>query len=70
MEKKVKSIKLSDGTRQLGYNDGQGWVAMTNLYPTSYGYLGRGWASDNWSGVEKTIGAWKERIQKYVNDGY
>lgn len=67
MEKKVKTKKLSDGTLQIAYNNAQDWVGLTNPRRTSYGHLGMGWASDNWSGIEKTITAWKERIQGYVN---
>lgn len=67
MEKRIKTKKLSDGTLQIGYNNAQGWVGLTNLRRTSYGHLGIGWKSDNWPGIEKTITAWKERIQGYVN---
>ncbi len=66
---KVKTKRLSDGGLQVGYKNDQGWIGLTNLRRTSYGHLGMGWASDNWSGIEKTITDWKNRIQKYVDNG-
>lgn len=64
---KIKTKKLNDGTLQLGYHNGKGWVGLTNIRRVSNGHLGTGWKSDNWPGVEKTITDWKKRVQGYYD---
>lgn len=52
---KIKTITLSDGTKQLGYHNGQGWIGLTNLYRNQ-----GGWSSDNYVGWRKTIKEWQK----------
>lgn len=48
---------LSDGTKQIGYHNGQGWVGITNLFRKQ-----GGWVSDTYAGWHRTIGEWKLRL--------
>lgn len=57
---KIKTRTLSDGTKQVGYHNGQGWVGITNLSRNK-----GGWISDAYGGWYKTIGEWKLRFASY-----
>lgn len=59
---KVKTKVLSDGVRQIGYHNGQGWVGLTNIYKER-----TIWKSDNYSGWYFTIKDWVGFVQKIVD---
>lgn len=49
----VTTRRLSDGTTQVGYHNGQGWVGLHNLKKTSGGYK-----SDNYPGIKPSVADW------------
>lgn len=58
---KVRTMKLVDGTRQLGYDTPQGWVGIGNLYPGKF--VPKGWVCDAAPGWFQTIAQWKAYFQ-------
>jgi hypothetical protein len=64
---KIETKTLSDGTKQIGYHDGQGWVGITCMYRSvhPYGPIRYGWKSDRYPGI-RSLTEWK----KIINDVY
>ena len=62
---KVKTKTLSDGTKQIGYHNGQGWVGVTNIYKTR-----QIWKSDSYCGWFFYVKDWVAFVQKIVDTNH